>query len=865
MSTQSTLAIKTTSEIDVSNVKLDAALGSRLLDIAAAGGELDTALSHAVMEIHKACGEADCGYFARIGETDIPTVAAGDGFAESVAEAVADLSIESRGADADNSLARNLGGGNWLFATPRALDAEITGVLAVRLPEALANSAQAQGVLRTCATFLQFMVETFAQRSALEEATARFESLSSSIPGVIYQRVVRSEDDIRYTYISETASEFFGVSAHEILTNPKALFNSYSPEYAAIFKKRLIEASKTLSTWDVEASLMMPDGSRRFTHAIAKPQKQSDGSVLWTGVILDASRIKEAERQAAETEARTRATIVEALGQGFLMFDHNDELILSNRHYGSLYPQLDGELREGMSYTELLRAEIGATFVEGMDQAVLDGRFRERHKAHVSHEASVFESRLTDNRWVQINEHRTDDGMTVVIHTDVSEIRQREERIHHMALHDALTGLPNRVFLSRRLELSVEEARRFETRVAVLCIDLDNFKTVNDTLGHPAGDKLLCEAARRIKKSLRGLDTLARLGGDEFAIVLHGDASVGRVTSIATRIIASIAEPFDLEGQRVLVGASIGIAFGDGNVDNPTDLMKNADLALYRTKGDGKNGFRFFEPEMNEQAMARRQLELDLRQALEEDELELYFQPQVNANGRVLSGFEALVRWRHPERGIVPPIEFIGMAEETGLIIPIGDWVLKTACEVAGKWPGDLRVAVNVSPMQFKRRGLVEFVASTLERTGLPPHRLELEITESVLRQVLGYSFGALHAIKALGVRIAMDDFGTGYSSLGNLRSFPFDRIKIDKSFVSDLTASGSSIADAAAIVRAVAGLGVSLGIDTTAEGVETTEQLDRVMAEGCSHVQGYLYGRPVPMAEVDGVIDSFVEHKPLD
>jgi diguanylate cyclase (GGDEF)-like protein len=383
--------------------------------------------------------------------------------------------------------------------------------------------------------------------------------------------------------------------------------------------------------------------------------------------------------------------------------------------------------------------------------------------------------------------------------------------------------------------------------VAVLCIDLDHFKTVNDTLGHPVGDQLLKLVADRMRSCVRSGETVARLGGDEFAIIQIGDNQPMNSTTLAGRLIKAMGEPFEVLGHQIVIGASVGISIAPHDGDDPDQLLKNADLALYRAKEDGRSTYRFFEPEMDARMQARRALELDLRKALPLREFELFYQPLVTLFNGNISGFEALLRWRHPQRGMVPPAEFIPLAEEIGLITAIGAWVLKEACAEAAKWPPHVRIAVNLSPAQFKDRKVLLDVIAALAASGLSPHRLDLEITEIVLLQDTEATIATLNDLRQIGAHISMDDFGTGYSSLGYLRKFRFDKIKIDRSFIRDLAEKPDSVA----IVRAVTGLGSSLGIITTAEGVETEDQLRQLRSEGCDEIQGYLVSEPKPAGEL--------------
>jgi diguanylate cyclase (GGDEF)-like protein len=416
-----------------------------------------------------------------------------------------------------------------------------------------------------------------------------------------------------------------------------------------------------------------------------------------------------------------------------------------------------------------------------------------------------------------------------------------------MAHHDALTALPNRILLRLRMEEMIADLGRNGRGFAVLCVDLDNFKWVNDTLGHPFGDLLLQGVATRLRAELREQDTMARLGGDEFAILQAGVERPEEVSNLLARLLTVIGEPYDLEGHLVTVGASIGVALAPGDGADPDRLLKNADMALYRAKAEGKGAFRFFESEMDARVQARRRLEMDLRMAMQAEAFEVHYQPLVNlATGEVRS-LEALIRWPHPERGMIPPSDFIPVAEETGLITQLGLFVLRQACADAAKWPEDVKVAVNLSPMQFKSGSLLQSVRDALNDAGLQPTRLELEITETLLLDKSELVTATLHALRALGVHISMDDFGTGYSSLSYLRSFPFDKIKIDRSFVHDIGAN----ADSQAIVRAIVSLGSSLGIMITAEGVETESDLAYLRAEGCTEGQGYLFSKAQPQREI--------------
>ncbi|WP_284126213.1 putative bifunctional diguanylate cyclase/phosphodiesterase [Parerythrobacter aestuarii] len=422
----------------------------------------------------------------------------------------------------------------------------------------------------------------------------------------------------------------------------------------------------------------------------------------------------------------------------------------------------------------------------------------------------------------------------------IEAIDEREKEIVHVGLHDGLTNLPNRKLFVEQLTLSMAR-RKGEGQVMVVYADLDDFKVVNDTLGHPAGDALLKNVADFLREDLADA-TIARLGGDEFAILIDGIAPDDDLNTIARTVQSCFMRDIEIEGQKADCSASLGIAIAPADGADGVTLMKHADLALYRAKHEGKSCYHFFEPSLDEQARLRRQMELDLRKAISEGEFELYFQPLYSLTEERLKGFEALIRWNHPVKGLVSPVDFIPLAEETGLILPIGEWVIREACHQASQWDEDLAVAVNISPKQFSSPELVSKILNAIASSGIAPNRLELEITESIFIAQVEKTMAILHQLRNLGVRIALDDFGTGYSSLSYLRSFPFDKVKIDRSFVTDL-ASGEN---GHAIIRAITTLAEALGMETLAEGVEDEQQLEILRREGCRSIQGFLLSRPM-------------------
>ena len=617
----------------------------------------------------------------------------------------------------------------------------------------------------------------------------------------------------------------------------------------------IISVSDTLDTvlapWQAHTSVLV--GTTVLLELL-----MAAGVTLLLRHLRSEERRRSAEKAQTQAEERERAAVAlhaqqqrfdiaaQNMAQGLIMVGDDGNVLVANRRFHELWGLPPDYIVPGTPYTQLLvhlRSDVS--------QHDLDIIRRRRADMIAQRIRSTYMWELTDGRSIAITHQPMEDGW-LATYEDVTDRRTAEAKIAHLAQYDALTDLPNRVLFRDALEHALSFSRRGHL-LALHYLDLDRFKAVNDTLGHPLGDRLLQAVAVRLRTGVRDTDTVARLGGDEFAIVQTTIESPRDATTLASRLIEMLSAPYEIEGHQIVIGASVGIAYAPMDGTDAAVLLKDADLALYRAKLDGRGMYRLFHSAMDAEIQARRLLELDLRQALRLGQLELLYQPLIDLRTQTASGFEALLRWCHPDRGTVPPDRFIPLAEDIGVILPIGEWVLRQACLAAASWPDHLRVSVNLSPAQFKSRDLIGAVAGALRESGLDPDRLELEITETAMLHDTAATLATLHGLRDIGVRIAMDDFGTGYSSLGYLRRFPFDSIKIDQSFVCDLGRQR----DCDAIVRAVIALGRDLGIATTAEGVETPEQLRTLARAGCCSIQGYLFSQPVKLNEIPAMLRS--------
>ena len=596
----------------------------------------------------------------------------------------------------------------------------------------------------------------------------------------------------------------------------------------------------------------------------AKPstyeERLSDGRIInithrplapggWVSIYEDITEQRRGELELKEQHRRFDAALAN-MSQGLLMYDNEARLIVRNQRFLDLYHVTPADFPLGMSHHELLVQLVRLGIYAEID---IENEIAKTMACLQAGESRSTHRRLADGRTLLIARRPLSGGGWVATFEDVSERQRAEERMSHLAHHDTLTNLPNRSMFREQLDRALSEAKG--TPLAIFSLDLDRFKAVNDTWGHPAGDWLLKCVAERLQRCLRNeTDVVARFGGDEFAIIQFNPKGAANAEKLAKRIVDIIGKPFRDKSREMQVGISLGIALYPNDGEDVDTLLKNADMALYRGKSEGRNVYRFYEPGMDAMVRARRILETDLEAALPRREFALDFQPIMDIASGDIVGAEALMRWHSPARGLVAPDDFIAVAEETGLIVQLGDWALRKACTVAAGWPRGLRVAVNVSAVQLKSGGFARSVISALAFSGIPADRLELEITETVLMDESDTVLKTLGQLRELGIRIALDDFGTGYSSLGYLRRFPVDKIKIDRSFIGDIDSH-----DTAAIVRTIIGLGQELGITVTAEGVETDAQLETLRKYGCVEAQGYLIGVPSKVADINRLMKTSV------
>jgi diguanylate cyclase (GGDEF)-like protein/PAS domain S-box-containing protein len=648
------------------------------------------------------------------------------------------------------------------------------------------------------------------------------------------------DDEGRIVHVNDAFVRLSKYGRDELIGQTHAILKS--PRHTSEF---WAEAYRTLAkgkTWRSPVMNQAKDGSFYWVDALIAPFKTRNGCAKgYLSIQID---ITAAVALHIESQERSDLlqTIVDNFPGGLTAFDKNHRIVLCNDRHKQLLEYPDELFANGQPTIEQIyrfnarRGEYGPGDLEELVQSRLE---LARNAVPQS-----FERQRPNGTHLEVRRTPLAGGGFVTAHFDITERKRDRETIGRLENHDALTGLPNRILFHERISACLSSLGHGET-LALHCLDLDRFKTVNETLGHLTGDALLKLAAQRLSDVLGKRDIAARLGGDEFAIMQIAPQSAEDVASMAKRVIAVLSEPFIVGEDTVSIGASIGIATGPTDGSDAEQLMRNAEAALWRTKSLGRGTFGFFEHAMHERIRTRHQIATELREAIAANNFELHYQPIVNVKTRRIVGCEALIRWPHPERGLIPATEFISIAEERGLIGQIGDWVLKTACAEASQWPDDVWIAVNISAAQFGGQDLVDKVANASK--GLSLSRLVLEITETLLMKDRDIATVTLERLKKLGVRFAIDDFGTGFSSLSYLQSFPFDKIKIDRSFVSDTANQKRS----ATLRRSIIQLGYNLGMTSVAEGVETEQQLDRLRAEGCVEAQGFLFSRAVPAAKI--------------
>jgi diguanylate cyclase (GGDEF)-like protein/PAS domain S-box-containing protein len=682
------------------------------------------------------------------------------------------------------------------------------------------------------------MVENQELLAKLDATTRRLEAQSAVIDrlGIISE----TDDRGRITHVNDNFCRISGFASDELIGKNHCVLNSgwhpksfWQDMYATLAKGEV---------WQGQVRNQAKDGSYYWVHSANAAFHNAEGKATgYLSLRLDITKSKQQEAELAAQNIKLDAAL-ENMAQGLVMFDAKQRIVVCNDRYAEMYALPPDLTKPGTP----LMAFVNHCSSKGIYMDKLPSEYAPESIADLS---TVSESvhKLADGRTIAVVRSQLADGGWVSTHEDITHRLRLEDRLAHLALHDGLTDLANRTLLRERLERALESVNPAES-VAVLAIDLDHFKEVNDTLGHAVGDSLLKVVAERLKSCVRKSDTVARIGGDEFVVLQISDDPLKDAALLSQRILERLHAPFDIDGHQVKIGGSIGIASSARDGRDPAQLLANADIALYRSKTSGRGTYHFFEQDMSVQYEARRSLERGLQRALVNGEFELHYQPILNLAQDRITTCEALLRWRDPERGLISPAEFIPVAEETGIITSIGDWVLRRACAEARNWPSDVKVAINFSATQFKDRNLPNMIFNALAMSGLDGKRLEIEITEGILLQSSETLLAILDEIQRMGVQLVLDDFGAGYSSLAYLRQFRFDKVKLDRCFVSDLETSNEA---AHAIVRAIAQLGSDLGIGTVAEGVETEEQLRQVREGGMSDIQGFLISRPVPAADL--------------
>ncbi len=678
---------------------------------------------------------------------------------------------------------------------------------------------------------------------SLKESEGRFRQLAENINQVFWMTDAKRE---KLLYISPAFERIWGASA-ESLTGPQSLFDAVHGDD----KERVLSAVKNmlLGQYDETYRIIRRDGETRWIRDRAFPVRNEKGEIIRiAGIAEDITASKSVEEQLGLS-----AQVFVSSKEAIMITDANNVIIKVNKAFSDITGYAESEAL-GQNPRILKSDRHKLSFYKEMWHTLL---------SKGSWQGEIWDRRKNGEiypKWASIHLVRNERGEItnhIALFSDITERKASFEQIKHLAHYDALTNLPNRTLLVERLESAIASAERSSKKLAVLFLDLDRFKNINDSLGHFAGDLLLQAVAKRLQRCVRATDTVARLGGDEFVVILTGIKSAGDAAHVAQKMLESMMEPVPIEGKEIVTSPSIGISVYPEDGRSHTALIKNADAAMYHAKDQGRGNFQFFTENMNTKALEQLSFESDLKMAMKRGEFFLHYQPQVDLSSGKIVGIEALLRWLHPDRGPVPPAVFIPIAEECGAIAAIGEWVIRAACRQNKAWLdaglSAVPVAVNLSAIQFRQKNIVGTIAGILEETGLPPRLLELEMTEGIIMHDADSTIKTLRAIKDIGLRLSIDDFGTGYSSLSYLKRFPIDKLKIDRSFVGDIAASS----DDAAIIRTIITMGHSLRLTVIAEGVETAEQVAFLKQEGCDQIQGYYCGRPVPARELEALLDQ--------
>ena len=724
----------------------------------------------------------------------------------------------------------------------------VLGVIVLYLKHGHVQQDRETEFLGSVANTLAGMIEHRRARDALMENRARLEE-TQRIAHLGGWEWKLAEDAF---HLSDETCHILGMPPLAGGMKRDILLGLVHPEDRDNVERALAASMERGGEFSADFRVQLPNGQELVLHGHAETTLDAEGRVIrLSGTLQDIT-----QRKLAEEKLRLSAVVFENTSEGVMITDPNGQIVAVNRAFTDITGYGEDEIA-GLTGASLKSGRHDEQFYTSMWNAIREtGRWQ----------GELWNRRKNGDiypEWLNISVVRDDRARVthyVGVFSDISAMKESESKLDHLAHHDPLTGLPNRLLLNARMEHSLARAHRANAMLAVLFLDLDHFKNINDTLGHPIGDLLLQETAQRLRDCVREQDTVTRLGGDEFTILLEDLEDSRFASTVAQKIITALAEKFMLQGHEVFVTCSVGISIFPNDGDDITTLLKNADSALYRAKEQGRNNYQYYTEELTTRAMERLAMENSLRHALQRDELVLHYQPQVDLyNGRII-GMEALIRWQHPDIGLISPNSFIPLAEETGLIIPIGEWVLRTACAQLKAWLDEglpkIRVGVNLSSRQFNQHNLDEVVATVLRDTGLPPDCLELELTERMIMQDAESTVTILHRLRALGVQFSIDDFGTGYSSLSYLKRFPIDRIKIDQSFVREITSNPED----AAVSQAIISLSHSLNIKTVAEGVETAEQQEFLRSRQCDEIQGFHFSRPVPTQEMSRLLKEGVK-----